>query len=58
MSPEVRKRIFEPFFSTKPQGMGTGVGLSLCHGIITAHEGRIDVMTIEGRGSRFKSSCR
>jgi PAS domain S-box-containing protein len=54
MSPDVRKRIFEPFFSTKPQGMGTGVGLSLCHGIVTAHEGRIVVVTTEGKGSRFR----
>lgn len=53
MPPEVRARIFEPFYSTKPTGVGTGVGLSLCHALVTAHTGHIEVFTAQGRGSRF-----
>ncbi len=54
MPPEVRARIFEPFYSTKPTGVGTGVGLSLCHALVAAHGGHIEVFTSQGKGSRFK----
>ncbi len=50
---KVLDKIFQPFFTTKPTGQGTGLGLSLSYDIIKAHGGEIKVETKEGKGSTF-----
>jgi two-component system, NtrC family, sensor kinase len=47
------KRIFEPFFSTKPVGQGTGLGLSISYGIIEQHRGKIHVNSVPQKGTSF-----
>lgn len=53
MSEETMDQIFNPFFTTKDVGEGTGLGLSLVHGIVTAHGGVIEVNSEAGKGSTF-----
>ena len=50
---QVLDKIFQPFFTTKPAGQGTGLGLSLAYDIVKAHGGELKVETMEGHGSTF-----
>jgi signal transduction histidine kinase len=56
MTQETQARIFTPFFTTKDVDQGTGLGLAVVHGIVTAHGGTIRVESAPGRGSRFEVS--
>lgn len=54
MSPEVKKRIFEPFYTTKGVGKGTGLGLAMVYGIIKSHHGYLNVYSEPGLGTTMR----
>lgn len=51
--PEQMDRLFQPFYTTKPEVKGTGLGLSICHGIVKNHQGEIRVESQPGKGTTF-----
>ena len=54
MDEAVRQRVFEPFFTTRPMGHGTGLGLASAYGIVKNHGGAINVSSVKGQGSAFR----
>ncbi|HEY0077538.1 MAG TPA: ATP-binding protein [Pyrinomonadaceae bacterium] len=52
IAPEQRPHVFDPFYTTKSAGAGTGLGLAVCYRIVTAHGGRIEIDSNNGRGTK------
>ena len=51
--PEAREHLFEPFFTLRRQGRGSGLGLAVVYSIVSAHNGEVDVLSVPGEGARF-----
>ena len=51
--PEAREHLFEPFFTLRRQGRGSGLGLAVVYSIVSAHDGEVDVLSAPGEGARF-----
>jgi signal transduction histidine kinase len=56
MDKKTLQQLFTPFFTTKPVGEGTGLGLSVSYAILEAHDATIDVRSVEGVGTTFEVS--
>ena len=54
ISSDIKEKIFQPFFTTKPTGQGTGLGLSMAYDIVKAHGGEMTVDSAVGEGSQFR----
>jgi PAS domain S-box-containing protein len=54
MTPEVMRHMFDPFFTTRGVGQGMGLGLAICHAIVTAHGGSISATSAPGQGATFR----
>ncbi|RPJ72932.1 MAG: histidine kinase, partial [Desulfobacteraceae bacterium] len=54
MDPDTLQQIFDPYFTTKEPGEGTGLGLAVVHGIVKSHRGRIKFSSTPGKGSEFR----
>jgi two-component system NtrC family sensor kinase len=54
IDPPLMERIFDPFFTTREAGQGMGLGLPICHAIVTAHGGTLTATTVPGEGSTFR----
>ncbi len=53
MSPDIQQKIFDPYYTTRPVGKGSGMGLAVVHGVVKSHEGAVSVDSAPGGGSTF-----
>jgi CheY-like chemotaxis protein len=54
MPPEVVRRLFDPYYTTKPKGEGSGLGMAVVHGIVSRYQGAIKVDSVEGQGTAVR----